>query len=93
MKPLGQALPGALAALLRGTPLSPGKVEFAWKATVGPAMQRATSIKLEQGVVFVDASTAQWAREVSRSSRVILARLQSLLGEDTVKEIVVRVVH
>lgn len=90
MKPIIHAVPGALADLLRGAPLSPGKVDFAWKAAVGPALQRTTSVRLEGTQLLVDAATAQWAREIGRSSRVILSRLQLLLGEDTVTAIVVR---
>jgi len=90
MKPISQAVPGALAELLRGAPLSPGKVDFAWKAAVGPALQRTTAVKLEGTQLLVDATTAQWAREIGRSSRVILSRLQLLLGEHAVTTIVVR---
>jgi hypothetical protein len=90
MQPLSQALPGALAALLRDAPLSPGKVDFAWKTAVGAAMGRATSVRLDKGVLVVDVATPQWAREVSRSSRVIVARLQALVGETHLREIVVR---
>jgi hypothetical protein len=90
MLPLTAAIPRALAELLRGSPLSAGKVEFAWKASVGTALQRTTAVCLEQGVLLVDARSAQWALEVRRSSRIILRRMQSLLGEDVIREIVVR---
>ena len=90
MKPLTHALPGALMELLRPTPLSDGKVTFAWKAAVGPAIARVTSVKLERGVLLVEATSAQWSKEVMRSSSVILQRLQSLLGGDTVERIEVR---
>jgi predicted nucleic acid-binding Zn ribbon protein len=90
MKALSHAMPGALMELMRGTPLSPGKVDFAWKAAVGPALQRTTSVRLEGTVLLVDAASPQWAREISRSSRVILSRLQLLLGDDTVKELAIR---
>jgi predicted nucleic acid-binding Zn ribbon protein len=90
VKPIIHAVPGALAELLRGAPLSPGKVDFAWKAAVGPALQRTTSVRLEGTQLLVDAATAQWAREIRRSSRVILSRLQLLLGQDAVTEITVR---
>jgi hypothetical protein len=88
--PIANAVPGAVAALLRSSPLSPGKVEFAWKAAVGPAIQRVTAVKFESGVLFVDATSAPWAREVSRSSGMILSRMQALLGAGVIKEIVVR---
>jgi predicted nucleic acid-binding Zn ribbon protein len=90
MRPLSSALPGALTELLRGTPLSPGKVAFAWRAAVGPALERETAVRLEGGTLIVDAATPQWASEVRRSSAIILRRMHSLLGPDTVKELQVR---
>jgi hypothetical protein len=90
MRPLQHAIPGALLTLLRDVPLSEGKVGFAWRAAVGPALQRATSVRLEGNVLLVDATTAAWGREVMRSSPVILRRLQELLGADTVARIEVR---
>ena len=90
MKPIGAVVPGAIVALLRDVPLSAGKVTFAWTAAVGPAVQRATSVHLEDGVLLVDASSPQWAREVSRSTPIIMRRLQHLLGEGTVVGITVR---
>lgn len=76
--------------LLRTAPLSDGKVTFAWKAAVGPALDRATAVKLEAGTLIVDTTGPQWTREVTRSSGVILARLRTLLGENTVQRIEVR---
>jgi predicted nucleic acid-binding Zn ribbon protein len=90
MRPLQHAIPGALLTLLRDAPLSDGKVGFAWRAAVGPALQRATHVKLEGNVLLVDTTSAQWSREVMRSSPVILRRLQELLGADTVARIEVR---
>lgn len=90
VRPLTSALPGALAELLRGAPLSAGKVSFAWRAAVGPAVERETSVRLEGGTLLVDAASAQWAREVRRSSSIILNRLKTLLGNDAVSEIRVR---
>jgi predicted nucleic acid-binding Zn ribbon protein len=80
-------MPGALIDLLRGSPLSDGKVTFAWKAAVGPAIERVTHVKLEQRVLLVETASAQWSKEVMRSSPVILRRLQSLLGADVVDRI------
>ena len=90
MRPLSSALPGALAELLRGAPLSPGKVAFAWRAAVGPALERETSVRLEGVTLIVDAATRQWASEVRRASSTILRRMETLLGPDTVKELQVR---
>ncbi|HMB82264.1 MAG TPA: DciA family protein [Vicinamibacterales bacterium] len=78
---------GALIELLRGSPTSDGKVTFAWKAAVGPAIERVTHVKLERKVLLVETASAQWSKEVMRSSSTILKRLQSLLGADTVDRI------
>jgi len=83
-------MPRAVAELLRDAPLSQGKVEFAWNTSVGPAVGRSTSVKLEGTALLVDAVSAQWAREVKRSSGTILSRLNSLLGSGVVTKIVVR---
>ena len=87
MHPLAHAMPGAVVELLRGSPLSDGKVTFAWKAAVGPAIERVTNVKLERRVLLVETASAQWSKEVMRSSPVILKRLQSLLGVDTIDRI------
>ena len=88
--PIGQVIPGAVAELLRHAPLSAGKVDFAWKNSVGPSLERVTSVRLEGKVLLVDAVSAQWAREVMRASPMILPRLQALLGVETVTAIRVR---
>jgi hypothetical protein len=71
-------------------PLSSGKVEFAWNAAVGPAVARATNVKLENQLLIVETTSAQWSSEIMRSSRIILDRLEKLLGEGTVARIEVR---
>jgi predicted nucleic acid-binding Zn ribbon protein len=81
MDPLSSAMVGAVVSLVRDAPVSPGKVEFSWRLAVGPALHRATAVRLEQGVLLVDAASAQWAQEVRRSSGLILRRLQELLGQ------------
>ena len=90
MEQIRHAVPHVLAALLREAPLSPGKVDFAWKTVVGAAVARATQVTLEGGVLLVSASSKQWAREVMRSSPVILRRLQSLLGDTVVTRIALK---
>jgi len=90
MQSITHALPGALTELLRGAPLSPGKVSFAWTAAVGAAVGRVTSVRLERDVLIVEAASAQWSREVKRSASVILPRLQTLLGKETVRKLEVR---
>ena len=90
MKPLAQAIPLALADLLRPMAASPGKIAFAWNAAVGSALQRVTAVRLEGSILIVDAASPEWARAVSQSSRIILSRLETLLGEGTVRELLVR---
>jgi predicted nucleic acid-binding Zn ribbon protein len=90
-EPLAQAVPNAITTLLRNTPMSPGKMQFAWKVAVGAAMDRGTFVQLEGGHLLVEAKTAAWAKEVSRSSRIILNRLQTLLGPEVVTELTIRV--
>ena len=87
---IGQAIPGALAELLRGQAPTQGKVEFAWKAAVGATVARVTAVHLAGDTLLVDAQTPAWAREVSRSSAIILRRLHRLLGDGVVRTIQVR---
>jgi hypothetical protein len=91
VQPISRVIPRALAELLRDTPTSAGKVEFVWKAVVGPAMDRGTAVRLEGTVLLVEARSAAWAREVARSSRVITKRMESLLGPGVIRELSVRV--
>jgi hypothetical protein len=73
---------------MRATPLSPGKVEFAWRVSVGPAIARVTRVRLDDhGALDVDVLDTRWTPEIRRSSRLIAARLGTLLGADTVKQI------
>jgi Dna[CI] antecedent, DciA len=90
MRPIAHAVPGAIAELLRRTPLSDGKVTFAWTAAVGPALERVTTVRLERDTLVVQTTSAQWTREIQRSTGVILLRLQSLLGRTTVTSLSVR---
>jgi len=90
MRALSHVIPKALVTLLRDAPLSNGKVGFAWRAAVGPAVERATRVKLERRVLIVETSSPQWSHEVMRSSPVILKRLQEFLGPEAVERIEVR---
>jgi Dna[CI] antecedent, DciA len=90
MHPLSHAIPGALTEILRAAPLSEGKVAFAWRTAVGPALERVTNVKLEQHVLIVETASPQWSCEIMRSSAIILRRLQTFLGANTVEKIEVR---
>ena len=77
-----------VAKVVRPAPLCPEKVEFAWRAAVGSAMQQATTVRLrDDGILQVTATDPHWAREVKRSSKLILTRLETTLGRDVVKKL------
>ena len=90
MRPISHVVPAALMELLRTAPLSDGKVTFAWKTTVGPALERATAVRLVARTLIVETNGPQWTREIERSSGVILTRLKTLLGDETVQKLEVR---
>lgn len=88
MQPLQHAIPDVLTRLLRGAPLSPEKVTFAWRAAVGPAMARASSVRLSgEGVIEVTCGDDHWRREIRRSLPFIKGRLSALLGEEVVRQL------
>jgi predicted nucleic acid-binding Zn ribbon protein len=90
MQPIGQVLPRALAQIVRQAPLSPGKVDFAWRSAVGSAIARVSGVRLEDGVLLVDTRHPQWAAAIMRSCPVILSRMQSMLGQEAIREIRLR---
>jgi hypothetical protein len=87
--PVHRFLPDALAEILRKAPLTDDKVAFAWRSSVGPAIDRGTTVTLREGVLQVTAREAAWGREVERSQALIRARLDSLLGRGVVRAITV----
>ena len=90
MKPLQHAMPDVLARLVRGAPLSPEKVRFAWRTAVGPAMARASSARLSgEGVIEVECGDDHWRREIRRALPTITRRLAAFLGEELVRKITV----
>ena len=84
-------MPDALAEILRKAPLSDEKIAFAWRAAVGAAIDRGTTISLDKGVLRVRADSAAWRREVERSKTLIRARLDALLGAGVIRSIAVDV--
>lgn len=90
MIPVHQLMPAALAELLRKLPLTPEKVAFAWRASVGPAINKVTTIELRGRVLHVHAKDASWQREVERSLGIVRSRMDALLGRGVVGDIQVR---
>ena len=85
MIPVHDVLPSALAGVLRNAPLTPEKLAFAWRLAVGPAMDRATTIDLRDGVLHVRSKDPAWRREVERSAAEIRSRLHGSLGAGVVR--------
>lgn len=73
--------------MLAQQPMTPGKLQFAWRAAVGPALARASSVELRGARVVVHMTSPEWAREIERSRPMILARLRLLLGQDAITRI------
>lgn len=88
MLPLNATAHRVVSEIVKNAPLSPGKVEFAWRAAVGPAVARATRVRLgADGVLDVQAAGEAWAVEVRRSANLIGARLAALLGDGVITRI------
>jgi hypothetical protein len=89
--PAHKVIPAVLTEVLKNAPLCSEKVAFAWRAAVGPAIARVTQVSLsDDGVLHVTSSEPHWKKEVKRSSTLILARLDSLLGAGVVRRLEAR---
>jgi Dna[CI] antecedent, DciA len=86
MDPLGSLADAVVPRLIASAPLTPEKVGFAWRTAVGPAIDRATRVRLA-GTVLVVTGEPQWLREVERSQGLIVGRLQRLLGASVVRKV------
>ena len=87
MVPIQNFASGVLAEIVRRQPASKEKTAFAWQLAVGPALARATTIELSNGVLTVRAHDSRWTREIRRAGDTILHRLQHLLGDDAIGRI------
>ena len=84
VEPLGSLAERVLPALVARAPLTPEKVQFAWRVAVGPAIDRVTRVKLA-GATVVVTGERQWLKEIERSEALILRRLQRILGDHVVR--------
>ena len=91
MIPVHQVLPDVVAAVVRKAPLTPEKVEFAWRMAVGTSVGNATKISLQDGTLHVLAKETAWRREIERSLGIIRTRLALVLGPDVVRRIKVAI--
>jgi len=80
-----QVLSDALAPAIRQAPLTPEKVDFAWRAAGGPAIARATRVALDdQRVLHVTGDDPQWIDAVRGMAPRLLRQLEPWLGAGTV---------
>ena len=84
MLPLNHLATGVLAEVIRRQPASAARTTFAWSVAVGPAVARATTVELRDGVLAVTPKDPRWAQEIQRSCEVIVGRLCALLGPGAV---------
>ncbi|MFP5380382.1 MAG: DciA family protein [Vicinamibacteria bacterium] len=91
MLPAHDALSRVMADILRKAPPSAERATLAWRLAVGASMARVTTVTLSSdGVLVVTAQDAHWQKEVRRASRLIVPRLNELLGEGAVRAVEVR---
>jgi predicted nucleic acid-binding Zn ribbon protein len=83
-----QVMPAVVAEVIRKAPLTDAKVKFAWRLTVGPAIAKATQVRLgADGTLYVTAESNAWSDSVRASIGLIRSRLAHYLGDDAVKRI------
>jgi len=77
-----------MAQVIRRAPLTDDKVTFAWRLAVGPAIAKATTVRLvPDGTLHVKAETPAWRSAVRKSASLIQIRMGDLLGEDVIKRL------
>jgi hypothetical protein len=83
-----KVMPAVLADVIRKAPLTDDKVAFAWRLAVGPAIDKATTVRLAaNGTLYVKAEAPAWNDAIGKSLGVIRSRLAHFLGETAVKSI------
>ena len=85
MFPVQTIAASVLAGIVRRQPASKERTAFAWSVVAGPALGRAATVDLRDGVLFVSPKDARWASEIERARDTLVLRLQALLGADQVK--------
>ena len=81
-------MPAVLADVIRKAPLTDEKVAFAWRLAVGPAVDKATTVRLApNGTLYVMAEAPAWIDAIGISLGMIRSRLAHYLGDTAVKSI------
>jgi len=78
---------GVIAEIIRRQPASKEKTNFAWQLAVGPALARVSNVDLRERILFVTARDDRWRTEIARATPAILAKMQHLLGSDSIHKI------
>ena len=87
MVPLQNFATGVLADVIKRQPPSPARTTFAWTVAVGPALARTATATQNGRVRTLPPRDPRWAKEVERAGATILARMQELLGRESVVRI------
>jgi hypothetical protein len=83
-----QVMPAVVAEIIRKAPLTDEKVTFAWRLAVGPALAKATTVRLgADGTLYLSAESKAWSDSIRASVGLIRSRLAHYLGDDAVKRI------
>ena len=81
-------MPAVVAEVIRKAPLTDEKVAFAWRLAVGPAVGKATTVRLaSNGTLYVKAEAPAWNDAIGKSLGLIRSRLAHFLGDETVNRI------
>jgi predicted nucleic acid-binding Zn ribbon protein len=80
VQPFQSFAAGVVAQAIRRQPPSAARTAFAWSVAAGPAMGRAATVQLRDGVLLVTPKDARWSREIERAADMLIARLQALVG-------------
>ena len=81
-------MPAVVAEVIRKAPLTDEKVAFAWRLAVGPAVAKATSVRLgSDGTLYLRADSQAWVDSIRASVGLIRSRLAHYLGDDAIKRL------
>jgi predicted nucleic acid-binding Zn ribbon protein len=80
--PVQNIASGVLAEILRRQPSSRERTAFAWTVVAGPAVARAATVDMRDGILYVTPKDDRWTRELHRAGDSLLTRLQALLGPE-----------
>lgn len=88
MVPANKVMPLIVGDIIRKAPLTDEKVAFAWRLAVGPALGKATTVRLaSDGTLYVTAESQAWNDSIRASVGLIRSRLAHFLGETAIKRI------